>query len=63
MKKFQQALMTGVSYMLPLIVFSGMTIALTGMLVQSGAFDTPAVATLNGYAWVMIDMIPAIFAA
>ncbi|GAB2498077.1 hypothetical protein GCM10008929_18520 [Alkalibacterium psychrotolerans] len=63
MKKFQQALMTGVSYMLPLIVFSGMTIALTGMLVQPSAFDTPVVATLNGYAWVMIDMIPAIFAA
>lgn len=63
MKKFQQALMTGVSYMLPLIVFSGMTIALTGMLTQSGVLDTPAIATLNGFAWTMINLIPAIFAA
>lgn len=62
MKKFQQALMTGVSYMLPLIVFSGMTIALTGMISQTAA-DFPAVATLNGFAWVMMDLIPAIFAA
>lgn len=63
MKKFQQALMTGVSYMLPLIVFSGMTIALTGMISQSVQTDFPAIATLNGFAWVMIDLIPAIFAA
>ncbi|MCC5896049.1 MAG: PTS fructose transporter subunit IIC [Alkalibacterium sp.] len=63
MKKFQQALMTGVSYMLPLIVFAGMTIALTGMISQSVQTDFPAVTTLNGFAWVMMDIIPAIFAA
>lgn len=55
--------MTGVSYMLPLIVFSGMTIALTGMISQSVQSDFPAVATLNGFAWMMMDLIPAIFAA
>ncbi|WP_197017736.1 PTS fructose transporter subunit IIC [Alkalibacterium sp. AK22] len=63
MKKFQQALMTGVSYMLPLIVFSGMTIALTGMIAQSASAEIPAVTTLNGFAWTMINLVPAVFAA
>ncbi|GEK90847.1 PTS fructose transporter subunit IIC [Alkalibacterium kapii] len=63
MKKFQQALMTGVSYMLPLIVFSGMTIALTGMISQSVSSDIEFVSLLNGFAWTMMNIIPAIFAA
>ncbi|WP_208560513.1 PTS fructose transporter subunit IIC [Marinilactibacillus kalidii] len=63
MRKFQQALMTGVSYMLPFIVFAGMTIAVTQMYSQYIQTDSAAVNTLNGFAWVMIDMIPAIFAA
>ncbi len=63
MKKFQQALMTGVSYMLPLIVFSGMTIAVTGMITTSVSGDIEAVTLLNGFAWTMMDIIPAIFAA
>lgn len=63
MKKFQQALMTGVSYMLPLIVFAGMTIAVTGMIAQSTSGDIQSVTLLNGFAWTMMDIIPAIFAA
>lgn len=63
MRKFQQALMTGVSYMLPFIVFAGMTIAVTEMYSQYIQADTVSMTTLNGFAWVMIDMIPAIFAA
>lgn len=63
MKKFQQALMTGVSYMLPLIVFSGMTIAVTGMIAQSASSEIQAVTLLNGFAWTMMNIIPAIFAA
>ena len=63
MKKFQQALMTGVSYMLPLIVFSGMTIAVTGMIAQTAGGDIQTVTLLNGFAWAMMNIIPAIFAA
>lgn len=63
MKKIQQSLMTGVSYMLPFIVTAGMTIALTGMYTQYVNADSAANATLNGFAWTLIDLIPAIFAA
>lgn len=63
MRKFQQALMTGVSYMLPFIVFAGMTIAVTEMVLQYIQADSASMTALNGFAWVMIDMIPAVFAA
>jgi len=63
MRKFQQALMTGVSYMLPFIVFAGMTIAVTEMVLQYIQADSASMTALNGFAWVMIDMIPAAFAA
>lgn len=63
MRKLQQALMTGVSYMLPFIVFAGMTIAITQMYSQYVSVDSSVVNTLNGFAWVIMDLIPAIFAA
>lgn len=63
MRNVQKALMTGVSYMLPFIVFAGMTIAVTGMYSQYIQADSASITTLNGFAWIMIDMIPAIFAA
>ncbi|WP_042221926.1 PTS fructose transporter subunit IIC [Oceanobacillus manasiensis] len=63
LKKLQQALMTGVSYMLPFIVIAGMTIAVTGMWTQYINPDTVAINTLNGFAWTIMDLIPAIFAA
>ncbi|MFC6463489.1 PTS fructose transporter subunit IIC [Marinilactibacillus sp. GCM10026970] len=63
MRKLQQALMTGVSYMLPFIVFAGMTIAVTQMYSQYISPDVSAVNTLNGFAWIIMDMIPAIFGA
>ncbi|WP_027109198.1 PTS fructose transporter subunit IIC [Lacticigenium naphthae] len=61
--KIRRALMTGVSYMLPFIVFAGMTIALSGMYVQYISADTAAVTALNGFAWTIMDLIPAIFGA
>ncbi|MFD2628535.1 PTS fructose transporter subunit IIC [Oceanobacillus kapialis] len=63
MKKLQQALMTGVSYMLPFIVLAGMTIAVTGMLTESMEIETQFVTSLNNFAWTIMDLIPAIFAA
>lgn len=61
--KIRRALMTGVSYMLPFIVFSGMTIALTGMYSQYIQADNATVLALNGFAWTMMNLVPAIFAA
>ncbi|PTQ84028.1 PTS system fructose-specific IIC component [Trichococcus patagoniensis] len=61
--KIRRALMTGVSYMLPFIVFSGMTIALTGMYSQYIQADNATILALNGFAWTMMNLIPAIFAA
>lgn len=63
MKKIQKSLMTGVSYMLPFIVFAGITIAITNMISQGASQDIVWVKTLNGFAWTMMGIIPAIFAA
>ncbi|OJF90663.1 PTS fructose transporter subunit IIC [Alkalibacterium sp. 20] len=62
MRKIQQALMTGVSYMLPFIVIAGMTIAFTGMFTQYIGVESELISTLNGFAWVIMGLIPAIFA-
>ncbi|WDV45386.1 PTS fructose transporter subunit IIC [Clostridiaceae bacterium M8S5] len=63
MKKIQKPLMTGVSYMLPLIVFAGITIAVTNMIGQSVSKDIAWVNLMNGFAWKMMGLIPAIMAA
>lgn len=63
MRKFQKALMTGVSYMLPFIVVAGMTIATTWMLSQYIGVEYTWVSTLNDFAWTVMGFIPAIFAA
>lgn len=63
LKKFQKALMTGVSYMLPLIVFSGFTIAVTGILSSYVGVGSEWVAKLSGFAWTIMGFMPAIFAA
>lgn len=63
MKKILQPLMTGVSYMLPFIVIAGMTIAVTGMLNQYIGAEYQWVTTLNGFAWTIMGLIPAVFAA
>lgn len=63
MKKIQKPLMTGVSYMLPLIVFAGITIAVTNMISQSSEQSILWVQTMNGFAWKMMGLIPAIMAA
>ncbi|MGP6140445.1 MULTISPECIES: PTS fructose transporter subunit IIC [unclassified Jeotgalibaca] len=61
--KIRRALMTGVSYMLPFIVVSGMTIALTGMYSQYIQADNPTILALNGFAWTLMNLVPAIFSA
>lgn len=63
MKKFLKPLMTGVSYMLPFIVVAGMTIATTGMLFEYLGSDWVWLNTLNGFAWTIMGLIPAVFAA
>lgn len=63
MKKILKPLMTGVSYMLPFIVVAGMTIAFTGMLEQYLSIQKEWITTLNGFAWTVMGLIPAIFAA
>lgn len=55
--------MTGVSYMLPFIVIAGMTIAVTGMLNQYMGVEYVWVKTMNGFAWTIMGLIPAVFAA
>jgi len=49
--------------MLPFIVFSGMTIALTGMYSQYIQAGNATILALNGFAWTMMNLVPAIFAA
>lgn len=59
----RKALMTGISYMLPFIVFAGMTIALTGIIREYTGADIAWVNSLNGFAWVVMGFIAPIFAA
>jgi len=59
----RKAFMTGVSYMLPFIVFAGMTIAFTGIISEYINADIAWVTTLNGFAWTVMGFIAPFFAA
>ncbi len=63
LRRIQQALMTGVSYMLPFIVFAGITIAGTGILTSYFGSTNEIVTGLNGFAWTVMGFIPPIFGA
>lgn len=63
LKDLQKALMTGVSYMLPFLVIAGMTIAITGMVSEYIHPTLPAVNVLRECGWILMDFIPAVFAA
>lgn len=59
----RKALMTGISYMLPFIVFAGMTIAFTGIISEYINAEIGWVTTLNGFAWTVMGFIAPFFAA
>lgn len=63
MKKIQQALLTGVSYMLPFIVVAGLTIAITGIITTYFSVTADVIVKLNGFAWTVMGFIPPIFGA
>lgn len=63
LKNIQNALMTGVSYMLPFIVVAGLCIAGTGILTSYFSVTSEIVTTLNGFAWTVMGFIPPIFGA
>jgi len=59
----RKSLMTGISYMLPFIVFAGMTIAFTGIISEYVNAEIEWVTTLNGFAWTVMGFIAPFFAA
>jgi PTS system fructose-specific IIC component len=63
MKNIRKSLMTGVSYMLPFIVVAGLVIGLTGILTTYLKVESEALTALNGFAWTIMGLIPAIFGA
>lgn len=63
LKKIQKALMTGISYMLPFLVIAGMLIAITGMITEYIRPDISSILYLREFAWLLMDFLPAIFAA
>lgn len=63
MKKLQNALMTGVSYMLPFIVIAGLTIALTGIITTYFNVSNEVITSLSGFGWTVMGFIPPIFGA
>jgi len=62
-KSIKKALMTGVSYMLPFIVVAGLCIAITGIITTYFHVESEALTLLNGFAWTIMGLIPAIFGA
>lgn len=63
LRKVQQALMTGVSYMLPFIVVAGLVIALTGIATSYFGSTSTVISTLNGFGWTVMGFIPPILGA
>lgn len=63
LKDIQKALLTGISYILPFLVIVGMLIAITGMFIEYVNLDISSVIYLREFAWIVMDFMPAIFAA
>lgn len=62
-RKMQQALMTGVSYMLPFIVVAGMTIAISGICTSYFGLESDFLTNLNTFGSTVLGFVPPIMGA